>query len=189
MIDGLLKHGATFPTIYVAGTAGPFLGHRRGAAATHRPGQGRAVDQGDLAGRGPGRERRARKTKALVSTCIQSISLSFAGQVDTLADFGLTPRKARVVTPEEQVIAAAKAKATRAARHTMGKKQKAAIKGTVAPTPAPAGWAPAPAPLRPTACAARTRGGDGGFCGGAGDPGGDAGGSAGGPSAGTSRVT
>jgi hypothetical protein len=44
--------------------------------------------------------------------------------VDALATFGLTPRKPRVVSPEARVAAAAKAKATRAARHTMGKKQK-----------------------------------------------------------------
>jgi hypothetical protein len=49
-----------------------------------------------------------------------------------LADFGFVPpRKAPPRTPEENVSRAAKAAATRAARHTMGKKQKAAIKGTV----------------------------------------------------------
>jgi hypothetical protein len=70
----------------------------------------------------------------------------FAGQVDALSDFGLTGRKTPVVSPETRVAAANKAKATREARHTMGKKQKAAIKGTVAPT-APATTAPAPTPV------------------------------------------
>ncbi len=110
------------------------------------------------------------KTKTYVSGLRQALLVAFAGQTDTLADFGLTARKQRVVTPEAKVAAAAKAKATRAARHTMGKKQKAAIKGTVAPTtpaiaapsaptpsptppeaPAPAPVPPAPAQTAPTA--------------------------------------
>ena len=57
--------------------------------------------------------------------------MAFAGQVDTLADFGLTARAKHVATPEEKLASTDKAKATRAARHTMGSKQKAAIKGTV----------------------------------------------------------
>jgi hypothetical protein len=64
----------------------------------------------------------------------QALLVAFADQVDVLADFGLTGRKTRVVTPEEKVTAAAKARATRAARHTMGKRQKAAIKGALEPS-------------------------------------------------------
>jgi hypothetical protein len=78
------------------------------------------------------------KTQTVVSGVRQAILLMFAGAVDTLADFGLKPRKARAVrTPAEKAEASAKAKATRAARHTMGSKQKASIKGT-APQAAPA---------------------------------------------------
>jgi hypothetical protein len=89
------------------------------------------------------------KTKTVVSGIRQAIQLMFAGSVDTLADFGLKPRKVRAVpTPAQKAAASAKAKATRAARHTLGSKQKAAIKGTVPvavpPTP-PAANAPAPA--------------------------------------------
>jgi hypothetical protein len=63
-----------------------------------------------------------------------------------LAKFGFVPPKRRVLTPEAQVARAAKADATRKARGTMGKKQKAKIKGTVpATTPAIAPPAPAPA--------------------------------------------
>jgi hypothetical protein len=86
-------------------------------------------------------------TKTYVSGVKQGLLVAFAGQLDTLADFGLTARKPRVSTPEQKLAAATKAKATRAARHTMGKKQKAEIKGTVTPT-APATAAPAaPAPI------------------------------------------
>jgi hypothetical protein len=89
------------------------------------------------------------KTKTFVSGLRAALLTLFAGQIDTLADFALTPRKTRVVTPEAKVAAASKAKATRAARHTMGKKQKAAIHGTVPVTdPGPA--TPAPAPTVPS---------------------------------------
>jgi hypothetical protein len=105
------------------------------------------------------RDERA-KTKTLVSVVKQTLLQSFVGQADTLATFGLTPRKPRVVKPETKVVAAAKAKATREARHTMGKKQKAKIKGTLdssvvtiavpGPTPIPASPAAA-APTPPEA--------------------------------------
>jgi hypothetical protein len=55
-----------------------------------------------------------------------------------LSKFGMTPDKPRQpLTVEEESLKVAKAKATRAARHTMGKKQKEAIKGEVPPPPAP----------------------------------------------------
>jgi len=63
---------------------------------------------------------------------------------DKLAEFGYSPRKRRAPKPATQVQAAAKAKATRVARHTMSAKQKAAIHGTV---PAQPGVAPAAEPV------------------------------------------
>jgi hypothetical protein len=48
-----------------------------------------------------------------------------------LADFGFASPKRATRTPEQKAAAAAKAKATRAARHTMGKKQKKSVKGAV----------------------------------------------------------
>lgn len=48
-----------------------------------------------------------------------------------LADFGFAPPKHATRTPEEKAAAAAKAKATRAARHTASKKQKKVVKGNV----------------------------------------------------------
>jgi hypothetical protein len=55
-----------------------------------------------------------------------------------LATYGITPDKEhRPLTVEEEILKVARAKATRAARHTMGKKQKEAIKGQVPPKPAP----------------------------------------------------
>ncbi len=72
----------------------------------------------------------------------------------TLTDFGFPPRVRKVPTPETKAAAAEKAAATRAARHTMGKRQKAKITGTVAPVAtgpaaAPAGTAAAAATPQP----------------------------------------
>jgi hypothetical protein len=94
-------------------------------------------------------------TAGLLSGARQAVQVAFSGQIDTLSAFGLVGRKKAVVAPETRVAAAKKAQATRAARHTMGKNQKSAIKGdvtgvtvtpvTTPPTPAPSP-APAPAP-------------------------------------------
>jgi hypothetical protein len=64
------------------------------------------------------------KTKTLLSGLRQSLLVAFSGSIDSLGDFGLVGRKPVVVSPEKRVAAQQKAKATRAARHTMGKKQK-----------------------------------------------------------------
>jgi hypothetical protein len=70
------------------------------------------------------------------------VKVTFANSPDILADFGLKPNKARTpLTVEQRTMAVARTKATRAARHTMGTKQKKAVKGTVT-TPAPAPAAP-----------------------------------------------
>ena len=83
----------------------------------------------------------------------------FANATSTLADFGLTPRKVPAPrTSEEKAAAAAKAKATRAARGTTSKKQKLTVKGnvtgiTVTPITAPTAPQPSapPAPTAPSA--------------------------------------
>lgn len=46
-------------------------------------------------------------------------------------EFGYGPKKAAATSPEAKVLAIARAKATREARRTLGKKQKQKIKGTV----------------------------------------------------------
>jgi len=59
----------------------------------------------------------------------------YAADPATLADFGFAPVKHTAPTPAVKAAAVEKAKATRAARHTMGKNQKKAVTGA---TPAPA---------------------------------------------------
>lgn len=58
----------------------------------------------------------------------------FGSASPVLADFGFAPPKRTTRTPEEKAAAAAKAKATRAARHTAGKNQKKSVKGAVTAT-------------------------------------------------------
>jgi hypothetical protein len=70
----------------------------------------------------------------------------------TLADFGLTPRKVAVVSPEARVAAAKKAAATRKALGTMGTQQKKAAKKALAAQGAPAvETTPAATPAAPVA--------------------------------------
>jgi hypothetical protein len=71
------------------------------------------------------------RTKTAVSGLRQALHIAFGGEVDVLAAFGLAPHKQAVMTPEQKTAATAKAKATRKARHTMGRRQKAKIKGVV----------------------------------------------------------
>jgi hypothetical protein len=56
---------------------------------------------------------------------------AFGENSPVLADFGFTPPRKTVLTPEQNVAKAKKAAATRKARGTMGKKEKLKIKGTV----------------------------------------------------------
>jgi hypothetical protein len=94
------------------------------------------------------------ETAPFVSAFRRVVQGMFAQSPDTLAEFGLTAPKPADKSVVVKAAAIAKSKATRAARHTMGKKQKQAVKGGVtrvvvtpvmAPTPSP-GTAPAPAP-------------------------------------------
>ncbi len=72
-------------------------------------------------------------------TCLhQAIYASFGQAADALADFGLAPHTRRVPSVAVKAAAAAKAKATKAARGEIGKRQRAKIEAT-----APAAGAPA----------------------------------------------
>jgi len=67
---------------------------------------------------------------AVIVQLKQSLQNQAGGDMALLSDYGLTPRKPTGVrTPKVNVAAADKAFATRAARHTMGSKQKLKITG------------------------------------------------------------
>jgi len=59
------------------------------------------------------------------------VKAAYGASPDVLADFGVHPKARTPQTVEAKTAAAAKRKATRAARHTMGSKQKKGVKGAV----------------------------------------------------------
>ena len=69
-----------------------------------------------------------RQDRALVRDVRQNIQMLYGSAAGTLVEYGLEPRKMQVLTEEQKVLKATRAKATRLARHTMGKRQKARIK-------------------------------------------------------------
>ena len=94
--------------------------------------------------------------RSQMAAFVAFVKATFGSTPDVLADFGLKPRKAPTpLTLDEKAAAAAKRKATRAARHTMGTKQKKEVKGTIqtivtAPaTPASTPVAPSPVASAP----------------------------------------
>jgi hypothetical protein len=135
LIDGLQKHASTLSSLTFGGTSHPTAAiiavlQARIASGNAVPAT-RATWQSTVQA---DRDERT-KTQTFVSGLRQALQLAFAGSIDLLADFGLKPRKQPAPrTPDEKAAAVAKAKATRAARHTMGSTQKAKVKGTVSPT-------------------------------------------------------
>jgi hypothetical protein len=131
LIDGFTKHQATLPPSFlIAGVHVPTttivatLQARiaaRAAVATARASYQAVVkashDQLDT-------------SQARISGAREAVKVMFAGQVEALADFGLSPRKARAPrTPQQNAASIAKAQATREARHTMGPKAKRRVTG------------------------------------------------------------
>jgi hypothetical protein len=82
----------------------------------------------------------ANQAAAAIETSIQLmrgyVKVLLGARSPTLLDFGITPDKVPVRTAATALAAVALNKATREARHTMGKKQKAKIHGSVAPAAA-----------------------------------------------------
>jgi hypothetical protein len=157
LADGFAKHEGTIGALLIDGkkimpadviqTAQARIATSKAAQASHAAWQTAVkADRDERAG-----------TRVFMTHVRQALMVMFASSIDTLADFGLAPRKRRAPKPVVKVQAAALAKATRQARGTKGKTQKAKIKGA-APQPAPAtspavaGSAtasPSPAPVAP----------------------------------------
>jgi hypothetical protein len=99
------------------------------------------------------------KMGSIIQALKRTLQSMYANAPDTLALFGLEPRKVPAPrTAAQKAASAAKAAATREARGTTGKKKKAQITGNVtgvtitpittpAPTPTPTATQPAPATL------------------------------------------
>jgi septal ring factor EnvC (AmiA/AmiB activator) len=69
--------------------------------------------------------------RSFMKTYKTYLKAAYASTPDVLADFGLHAKEPTPLTAEAKTAAAAKRKATRAARHTMGSQQKKSVKGTV----------------------------------------------------------
>jgi hypothetical protein len=69
--------------------------------------------------------------RTFMSAYLAFIKVTYGTAPDVLADFGIHPKARVPLTVEAKALAVARRKATRAARHTMGAKQKLAIKGDV----------------------------------------------------------
>jgi uncharacterized membrane-anchored protein len=75
---------------------------------------------------------RAPPLRSHMASFVAFVRATVGGAPDVLADFGLQPNKVRASpTLDQKAAAVAKREATRAARHTMGTKQKKAVKGTI----------------------------------------------------------
>jgi hypothetical protein len=101
--------------------------------------------------------------RTFMSAYVSFVKAAYGTSPDALADFGINPKPRAQLTAEAKTAAAAKRKATRAARHTMGSKQKLGVKGdvtgiTVTPITAtlPTVAAPGTAPSSPNAPATST---------------------------------
>jgi hypothetical protein len=129
MIDGLTKHASTITSLVINGVAMAtkdiISTLQARIAASDAAQTSRATRQAAVAA---DKVERA-KTKTIASGIRQAVMVALSAQIDALADFGLTPRKVTVITPAEKTARTAKALATRAARHTLGKVQKSKITG------------------------------------------------------------
>jgi hypothetical protein len=89
-------------------------------------------------------ERTRQSTVKATVLCVRSyVTVMFGEQSAQYASLGFTPRKPTQKSAASKATAVAKTLATREARHTMGKNQKAEIHGVV-PVPASSGSAAAP---------------------------------------------
>jgi hypothetical protein len=92
--------------------------------------------------------------RVFLDAMVTFVKAAFGNAPDVLADFGLHPKATTPLTVEAKAAAAAKRKATRAARHTMGAKQKKSVKGAVTGivvTPIAAAQPVSAAPTSPSA--------------------------------------
>jgi len=156
LIDGLEKHVTIVPSLFIGGQTlknadvvqklQQFIVTANAANSTRVTWQ--AAVSADRTVRAANRQ--------FVDDLKQTLRAMFSGQMETLADFGLTVRKSATPKPGTKVTAAAKAKATRTARGTKGKKQKSVIKGVLAPQATPAVPVPVASPAAAPVPAAAT---------------------------------
>jgi hypothetical protein len=151
---GVAKHFANVPTVNLRGTA--WKPADIDATLKAAIDSANAVDPAKASWQIAVKNGSAAKAKALALLAALKaylIATHGSGAVDLLADFGFVPPKPGKVAAKTKAAAVDKTAATRALRHTMGKKQKKQVKATTAaPSPQPATTAstqPAPAGTKP----------------------------------------
>ncbi|MCL2449168.1 MAG: hypothetical protein FWD17_09490 [Polyangiaceae bacterium] len=132
LISGLNKHASTLPSLTLGGTAVPVSTIT--AALQARIDTANAVVVAKAAWQkavAAARDQLAQSDPQVLQVR-QALQIAYGSNLDTLADFGLSPRKPRqVATSDTNAAKAAKARATRTARHTMGSQQKKTVTGNV----------------------------------------------------------
>jgi hypothetical protein len=148
IIQGIQKNFSTMPSIDLGGTsftpASLSALLQKGIDAITKSADSRAQWLADVH-----RERDTLAAIAPVVRLVRSFVVAKFGETEAsapkLEEFGFTPRKVKTKTVKTKAAAAEQAVVTRQVRHTMGKRQKAKVKGTVA-APQTSGQAAAPEP-------------------------------------------
>ncbi len=153
LVEGFTKHAAEIPQFLIAGTTMKLADITAKIQARITIAEAVATTHAPWAAAVKADKEATPQYREFFTALRQALLSAYAGKIDVLADFGLSPRKVPVIAPDKRVAATLKARQTRAARGTKGKKQKAAIKPSVTVTPATAAVdKPAvPAPASPTA--------------------------------------
>jgi hypothetical protein len=130
-ITGVDKYFATASTLSIAGTSYTPTAlkavFQADIDATHALDAGRAQVKQQVA---VAQAARAKASAARAGLKAYVLGTSGAAAVTMLEHFGMTAPKPHVLTVAAKAKSVANAEATRAARHTMGKKQKKSIKGS-----------------------------------------------------------
>ena len=135
MLAGIKKHSSTVTSWVIAGTT--YSAQQAGNILQARIDAALAVNAARAALRNAvqAASTETATTKQLVAGLRTATYVMFSSQADVLADFGLTPHKARAIpTAVEKVQAVELRKATRAVRHTLSPKAKSEIKGAATVT-------------------------------------------------------
>jgi hypothetical protein len=153
LADGLTQNAAAIPSLVVGGVTvsnkdivtmlQARIAARERAASTQATWRAAVQAERD----------QSHGSRTLVFGVKEALKVMYAGQIEALGGFGLIARRLRTPpSPEQKAAAVKKAEATRAARHTMGVRQKARITGDnptgAEPAPPPA-TAPATPPTQP----------------------------------------
>ncbi len=131
IIEGLQKHASTMSSLVVQNqtvTAAQAIATLQARIDAITAAQAAKVALADAVEQ---QDKELTSTDAFVEALTTVIRGMYAGSASLLADFGQSPKKATKLTAEQQALASQKRRATREARHTMGSKQKAGIKGAV----------------------------------------------------------